>query len=73
VLELVRRTRSDIAEHEQLLEAIVAHRIITLRAPQTWLLVEQLLRLGASRESALDAAREATYAELWDRAHGDAA
>ena len=62
-----------MAEMELLLEAIVAERIITLRTPHTWALAQLLLAQGGTRESALEAVRDATYAELWDRGQGTAA
>jgi hypothetical protein len=78
--EHVRERRPDLAaaadrgdawaEAQLLLEAIVAHRVITLRVPHTWELAQELLALGGSRESVLEALREATYAGLWHRARG---
>jgi hypothetical protein len=78
LLELVRSRRPALArradagdasaEADLLVEAIVAHRIITRRTLHTWELAESLLGLGATRDSVLRAVTELTYRELWERA-----
>ena len=59
------------AEAELLLEAIVAHRIITRRVVHTWDLAVELLRAGLDREAALRAVADQTYEELWSRARDE--
>jgi hypothetical protein len=59
------------AESGLLLEAIVAHRIISRRTLHTWEMAVRLVLLGASREEAWQAVCQATYAELWDRSRQD--
>jgi len=53
---------------DHLLEAVTAHRIITRRTLHTWDMVQRLLSLGVSRESALSAVQEATAREIAERA-----
>ena len=74
VLEHLRRTRPALAaradagdveaESELLLDAIVTHRIITLRVPHTWELAQELLAEGRTRETVLDRVRMLTTFEL---------
>jgi hypothetical protein len=73
LLALVQARRPDVVEWEQLLEAIVAHRIITMRTPHTWLRAKAYLAAGASREHALSAVTYETQAEIRSRMEGEAA
>jgi hypothetical protein len=68
LLALVKARRPDAVEWEQLIEAIVASRIITLRTPHTWARAEAYLAAGASREFALAAVTYETQAEICERA-----
>jgi len=73
LLEIVRRRRPDAVEWEQLLDAIVAHRIITLRTPHTWARAKAYLAAGASRELALASVTYETQAEIRARMEDEAA
>jgi hypothetical protein len=80
LLELVRSRdanragRADTGDEEAegglLLEAIVAHRIISRRTPRTWDTAVRLVLLGMTRDEAWHAVCQMTYDELWERSQG---